>query len=666
MDTTQLSVKVVADVDDFRSKMDQVAEVTTQFGEKTKQVGEKLTTYGTVVSGSVAAVAGAYMSMGNTIADGSERVNMSIENYQRWDSVLKSHGTTMEDAEGDLIAFAERMNEASMGSGDLAEACDYLGLSVTKADGSLKSVNDFFPEFMTALAGVENETVKQSIATALLSTTGEQLLPVLGSEKELMDALASATPIDEEKIRKAEEFNTKFEKLKDTFGDVVMEIGSALIPVLEPLLEAVGKIAGKLAEWIDKNPILSGTIVSIVAVLGGLMAVLGPIISLIGSLATIAGSLNVAMLPIAGTTAAVIAGITALIAVGVLLYKNWDTIKEKASECWNKTKEVISNICEATGEVIENIWESIKEFLSGLWEGIKELASTIFNGIKDLITGIWETIKTVTSTIWNGIKDLCSTIWNGIKDIASTIFNGIKDLISNVWEGIKTITLTIWNTIKNTCSTIWNGIKEIASSIFNGIKDLISNIWEGIKTITTNAWNTIKNFIINAVNGIKDGVSVGLNGIKDIFSNVWNGIKETVSNVWNGITGIVSKGVEKLKGFMNFKWELPKLKLPHFSITGKFSLNPPSVPKFGIDWYSEGGIFTRKSILGGVGVGDANNGVGHGAEAVLPIDRLPDLLGLNDRQGNVTINFNGKYSFRDREDIDYFMKKAAYEIKRNY
>ena len=79
---------------------------------------------------------------------------------------------------------------------------------------------------------------------------------------------------------------------------------------------------------------------------------------------------------------------------------------------------------------------------------------------------------------------------------------------------------------------------------------------------------------------------------------------------------------------------MPKLKLPHFSISGSFSLKPPSAPKFSVDWYSKGGIFTKRTILpGGVGVGDAIQGGGNAMEAVLPIDRLPSLLGL-DRQNN--------------------------------
>ena len=85
---------------------------------------------------------------------------------------------------------------------------------------------------------------------------------------------------------------------------------------------------------------------------------------------------------------------------------------------------------------------------------------------------------------------------------------------------------------------------------------------------------------------------------------------------------------------MNFEWSLPKLKLPHISISGSFSLSPPSVPKFGISWYSKGAIFKRPTVLGGMGVGDAHNGIGSNAEAILPINQLPKLLGLDKMQDN--------------------------------
>jgi hypothetical protein len=122
---------------------------------------------------------------------------------------------------------------------------------------------------------------------------------------------------------------------------------------------------------------------------------------------------------------------------------------------------------------------------------------------------------------------------------------------------------------------------------------------------------------------------------------------------------------EKLKSFFDFEWKLPKIKLPHFSISGNFSLNPPSIPKFGVNWYSKGGIFTKRTILpGGVGVGDAIQGGGNAMEAVLPIDRLPSLLGLDDPSRNgITLNIANFYN-NTEQDIETLADELAYLIKR--
>ena len=86
---------------------------------------------------------------------------------------------------------------------------------------------------------------------------------------------------------------------------------------------------------------------------------------------------------------------------------------------------------------------------------------------------------------------------------------------------------------------------------------------------------------------------------------------------------IVSSAIEKIKGFFNFEWSLPHLKLPHFSISGSFSLNPPSVPTFGIDWYAKGGILTQPTLFDyDPSTGRAKVGGEAGAEAVAPIDVL--------------------------------------------
>ena len=178
-----------------------------------------------------------------------------------------------------------------------------------------------------------------------------------------------------------------------------------------------------------------------------------------------------------------------------------------------------------------------------------------------------------------------------------------------------------------------NAIKNTISNVFNAVKNTVSNVFNSVKNTATNVWNNIKTAISNVVNGIKNTVSNVFNTVKSKVSSVFNGIKSTASNVWNGIKNAITKPIEaardkikgiidKIKGFFSgLKLKFPNIKMPHFKITGKFSLSPPSVPKLKIDWYKDGGIMMKPTIFGMNGSGLMAGGEA-GPEAILPIDRL--------------------------------------------
>ena len=123
-----------------------------------------------------------------------------------------------------------------------------------------------------------------------------------------------------------------------------------------------------------------------------------------------------------------------------------------------------------------------------------------------------------------------------------------------------------------------------------------------MKENVTTAWNTLKSNVSSAVEGIK---SNAIQKFEDIKSKIQEKIESARDKVRDAI--------EKIKGFFNFSWELPHIKLPHFSVSGEFSLNPPSIPHFDVDWYKTGGVFDAPSVIG---VGEA------GPEAVLPLETL--------------------------------------------
>ncbi len=296
----------------------------------------------------------------------------------------------------------------------------------------------------------------------------------------------------------------------------------------------------------------------------------------------------------------------------------WDGIKEVFSAVGNwfkdKFKEALQNV------II--VWSVVHDFFQGIWDGIKEVFSAVGNWFKekfqeaaDNIKAIFEIVSNFFSDIWNKIKNTVTEKIEAIKLVITTVFNAIKEFIGNVWDKIK-----------SSISDKIEAVKTVISTVFNAVSNIISNIWNGIKNTITNAINAVKDTVSNVVNGIKDKVSSVFEGLKNTVSNIWNGIKNTIKGAIEGARDFVKNAIDKIKGFFNFEWKLPKIKLPHFSIKGEFSLKPPSVPHLSVDWYAKAMkkpmLLDSPTIFGMqgnklLGAGEAGSEVVSGAETLM-------------------------------------------------
>lgn len=274
----------------------------------------------------------------------------------------------------------------------------------------------------------------------------------------------------------------------------------------------------------------------------------------------------------------IIIGITALIAAIVLL--------------WNKC-EWFRELCYALFEGLKQAWGATVQFFKSCWDWFVGLWNVAVEGVKNIWQGICDFFK----LIWQGVCAYFEFVWN----VWKTAFEVVVNVIMAIWQGICNAIKSIWEGIVNTIKSLWNGFK----SIFESVGNSIGSVWNGLTSMISSVWN-----------GVVNGVKSAWNGIISPFQSVVNSIK----NIWDGIKSM--------------------FKLPHFSITGKFSLSPPSIPKVSVDWYYNGGIFKSPTVLGGIGVGDAFNGQGSNAEAIVPLDEMyRNIKGIvdNSSEGNIVI-----------------------------
>lgn len=312
----------------------------------------------------------------------------------------------------------------------------------------------------------------------------------------------------------------------------------------------------------------------------------------------------------------------------------WTNFGEAITSAWEGFKQIISNALDTISSTIQNIWNAIVAFLTPILQGIADTFTSIWDSILTAVQTATNTISNVLQTVWNaivgfltpilqGIRDTFTNSWNAIQNTVKTIVTAIQTFLQTTWNTITSLIRTAMNTIHNVIQTVWNTIKSVVQSVLNTIQSIVSSVWNTVKSVTTSVWNGISSAVSNAINTVKNVISGGLNAAHSTVSNIFNSIRNTISNIMNGAANVVSGAINRIKGFFNFSWSLPHLAMPHPYISGSFSLNPPSVPSFGINWYAKGGILTEPTLFSlNPKTGRASVGGEAGDEAVAPIDTL--------------------------------------------
>ena len=652
----------------------------------------------------------------------------SVEDAALYMGVMANNGVDASTAANSLKTGMARLAKPAK---EGAEMLDKLKISVFNADGTMKDsveVQRLLHDSFATLSEQEQIAAASAIFgknnmsswLALINTAPEDV-------QELSDSLHTAAgTTDEMSEAMMSGFGGSIEKLKSSIDVLMYTLGKLAAQYLTPVIEKVQAAVDKFMSLDNGTKDLIVRILGIAATVGPLLVVGGKLMKGVGTILTFVPKLVGGIKTVMGLMNPWTLAIAAVIAIGILLYKNWDKIKEtatkvaawvsekwnamkekvgsaaekmktKVSDAWQKMHDNISGLKEKIGEKVDSLkdrlhafGESVKEKWTAIWEplsqkltellkplapvfdAVLQILQGIFNifsglftgnwdlmwtGIKDTFIGYFTAIREFFSLFWQGIQavweiftawftPIWQTAWTAISTFFTTVWEGIRQFFVSIWEAIKTAVSAAMETIRTTITTIHDAISTRISTVWENVKSKVTSTMSAIKEAISSKWESAKAAVTSKVDAMKEKVSSTFDSIHSKAESVWENIKSGITGKIETARDAVRNAIDRMKSFFNFTWSLPHIALPHFSISGSFSLNPPSIPHFSVSWYRkamDGGMILDNPTIFGMMNGQLLGGGEAGSEAVVGTQSLMDMIrkAVASVETAMTINYGG-------------------------
>lgn len=514
----------------------------------------------------------------------------SLEDTAAALALFADHGVKGSDAGTSLKTMLQRL---AAPTDQAAEAIAAYGLNIRDSNGKMKDISGIADELTGKLGGLsdaERDAALQTIfgsdasrAAAILMQSGsEGLAKYIAATN---DATAAETMANAQKG----ELSWALENMGGAIESASIAFGTALAPAITAVAGVIGNVAEAFASLPAGVQTGIAVVLALVAALGPLLMVIGSVVAALPAIsegfAVLGGALAIPLAPAAAVVAAIAA-------VAAAIYAAWTTsetfraaVMAGVDAISSKVQEICAFLAPYVQAFLDQIVSTVQVAMDTLGPIIGAVLTVIVSTVVPILTSIMDTVAQVLATILATVTNVMAAV--------STVIQGAWQIISGIFQTVLGVILAV-------TTGDFTMLQQGVTSIMQGTMVAINGVMQAILSIVSGAWNAVKAVFIGVCNAVSGAISGAFNGIKSVIDSTMNGAKSTVSGALSAISGF----------FAGLHLQFPHINLPHFSISGDFSLVPPSVPSISVSWYRTGAIAMGASV---VGIGEA------GPEAVVPL-----------------------------------------------
>lgn len=568
----------------------------------------------------------------------SQKIGISREAYQELDFICSQSGMSVDTLQAGVKSLTAAMDGAASGTASNVEQFERLDVAVTNADGSFRSQEDVLFDTLMALQGMTDQTEKARLASELFGRSGTELMPLLNGEAGSIEEMKQQAHelglvLNDELIDNGVNLTDSLDQTKRAFQAIAVNLGGSFMPIVEKISDYIQDFLSTIQDMITGlSPVLMQLF----------EGMLPPLMTIISEVFPQLIALLEVIIPIftdiVSTALPLIVQVISMILPAILQIVS--TILPSILELLTPLLNVLSPIL--------SLLQPVLDIVVALIEPLTSLLVMQLEPIIEIVTYLLESILPVLTEVLTWLSDfivmiLAPAISDGLNtnmDLITDFVNMFKILIDGVVTFISG-TLDVIMGIVNVFIALFNGDFETAGDalmqILSGLGDMIVGLLEA-------AFFNIIAMVKNFGSGITDFFMTFGSNISSFFNNIWTSsiedakakltfLKDTISNILENAAGIVSGIVERMKGFFNFEFQVPKLKMPHFNInpTGwnLSKLLEGQIPKLGIEWYAkamDNGLIMDKPTVFGINGNKLMAGGEAGSETIVGTGSLMTMI----------------------------------------